>query len=102
MDLTYPQHFQTGVKVKVHPKLTLNAISAGLTSELGINSSFNLTGSWNFWVQQNFVSRLRYLDKFGFEPGNDRYLELGIRYGIPCDDPVRFTGRDRVKELCHS
>jgi long-subunit fatty acid transport protein len=25
MDLTYPQHFQTGISVDVHPKLTLNA-----------------------------------------------------------------------------
>ncbi len=25
LDLTYPQHFQTGVSVKVHPKLTVNA-----------------------------------------------------------------------------
>ncbi len=25
MDLTYPQHFQTGVSLDVHPKLTLNA-----------------------------------------------------------------------------
>lgn len=24
LDLTYPQHFQTGISVKVHPKLTLN------------------------------------------------------------------------------